>query len=1220
SKDLTSGIRAIWSNLLKKTTFLHTRLTFSVSMDSLSPQVIFVAKLPILNPNEFDLWKIRIKQYFLMTGYSLWEVILNGDSPVPTRVVEGVIQPVAPTTAEQRLAQKNELKARGTTSQNLAFVSSSHTDSTTDYVSAAASVSAICAKLPTSLPNVESLSKVVIHTFFANQSTSPQLDNEARRFLQKTGKNLGANGPTLICLKWSAITAIKRDILLGSVGLPRIQEELVLLSHKEGLSQLRPLLLMLWSLRLMVQEVMTRVIKKRRSLQTMLLWIFHPSLLLIMRFQPSGGYHAVPPSITGTFMPPKPDLVFNTAPTAVETEHHAFNVQLSPTKPEQDLSHTTRPITPIIEDRVSDSEDESETKAPHFKPQKHMVPTAVLTQSKPVLNTAVRPVSVAVPQIMGNPQYALKDKGVSDSGCSRHMTGNMSYLFDFEELNGGYVAFRGNPKGGKIFGKGKIKTGKFEGKVDEGFLVGYYVNSKAFRVFNNRSRIIQETLHVNFLENRPKIAGSGPTWLFDIVILTRTMNYKPVNAGNQTNLSVGFQDKFDAEKAREEVDQQYVLFPVTNTFSAVGPSNAAVSPTYGKFSFIDASQLSDDPDMLELEDITYSDDENVVGAEDEFNNLETSITANLKGRLMKDFWLDTMLIAKPFRVFNSRSRIVQETLHVNFLENMPNIAGSGPTWLFDIVSLTRTMNYKPVNAGNQTNLSADAAFDEKEHDFDVKKPESEVILSLSSNAQSRKQDDKTKKEAKGKSPVESVIGYRDLNAEFEDFSDNSSNEVNVAGSIVLTVSPTYGKSSFIDASQLSDDPDMLELEDITYSDDENVIGAEAEFNNLETSVTVSPIPTTRIHKDHPVSQIIFDLSLTTQTKSMTRVVKDQDVKSAFLYGTIKEEVYVCQPLGFEDPYHHDKVYKVVKALYSLHQAPRAWYETLATYLLENGFQRGTIDQTLFIKKKKRDILLCMKQTVIATSSTEAEYVAATRFEDPDHPDKVYKLVKALYGLHQAPRARRKGVVIRDPEEELTTSSIIPANTKSKDKGKGIMVEEPKTLKKKQQVEMDEEYARKLHAELNKDSDWDTAIEHNVAGFRLDYFKGMSYDDIRPIFEAKFNSNIEFLLKIKEQMEEEESRALQSINETLAQKEAKRRKLNKEVEDLKRHLEIVHDEDDDVYTEATPLARKFHVVDYEIINLNNKPYYKIIRADGTNQLYISFLTLLKNLEREDLEAL
>nr|GFD05557.1 hypothetical protein [Tanacetum cinerariifolium] len=164
--------------------------------------------------------------------------------------------------------------------------------------------------------------------------------------------------------------------------------------------------------------------------------------------------------------------------------------------------------------------------------------------------------------------------------------------------------------------------------------------------------------------------------------------------------------------------------------------------------------------------------------------------------------------------------------------------------------------------------------DGKEHDFDATKPEFVVILSSRSSAQSRKQDDKTKKEDKRKSHVESFTGYRDLNAEFEDCSDNNSNEVNVNGSIVLIVrqntlnntntfsaagplntivSPTYGKSLFIDASQLPDDPDMPELEDITYSDDEDVVGAEVDFNNLESSIPVSPIPTARIHKDHSVS-------------------------------------------------------------------------------------------------------------------------------------------------------------------------------------------------------------------------------------------------------------------------------------------------------------------------------------------------------------------------------
>nr|GEW98623.1 putative ribonuclease H-like domain-containing protein [Tanacetum cinerariifolium] len=103
------------------------------------------------------------------------------------------------------------------------------------------------------------------------------------------------------------------------------------------------------------------------------------------------------------------------------------------------------------------------------------------------------------------------------------------------------------------------------------------------------------------------------------------------------------------------------------------------------------------------------------------------------------------------------------------------------------------------------------------------------------------------------------------------------------------------------------------------------------------------------------------------------MVYQMDVKSAFLYGNIKEEVYVCQPLGFEDHNHPDKVYKVVKALYGLHQAPRAWYETLTNYLLENGFQRDKIDQTLFIKKQKGDILL-VKQKKDGIFISQDKYV------------------------------------------------------------------------------------------------------------------------------------------------------------------------------------------------------------------------------------------------------
>nr|GEU30442.1 hypothetical protein [Tanacetum cinerariifolium] len=159
--------------------------------------------------------------------------------------------------------------------------------------------------------------------------------------------------------------------------------------------------------------------------------------------------------------------------------------------------------------------------------------------------------------------------------------------------------------------------------------------------------------------------------------------------------------------------------------------------------------------------------------------------------------------------------------------------------------------------------------------------------------------------------------------------------------------------------------------------------------------------------------------------------------------------------------------------------------------------------------------------------------------------------------------RRNGVVIRDPKETATPSTIVHSEPKSKDKGKSILVEEPKPLKKQAHIEQDEAYARELEAELNKNINWDDVIEKQAA---------------------------------------------------------KKQKLDEEVEELKTHLQIVPNDEDDVYTEATPLALKVPVVDYQIHTENNKPYYKIIRADGIHQLFLSFISLLRNFNREDLEML
>ncbi|GJU88495.1 putative ribonuclease H-like domain-containing protein [Tanacetum coccineum] len=214
-------------------------------------------------------------------------------------------------------------------------------------------------------------------------------------------------------------------------------------------------------------------------------------------------------------------------------------------------------------------------------------------------------------------------------------------------------------------------------------------------------------------------------------------------------------------------------------------------------------------------------------------------------------------------------------------------------------------------------------------------------------------------------------------------------------------------------------------------DDED-IGAEAGFNNMDNTIDVSPIPTLRVHKDYPKGQILGDPKSAVQTKgkiqkasSVQQVLKvwilvdlpfgkkaigtkwvfrnKRDERSIVVKNKARlvaqgfrqeegidydevfapvlrmrqsEEVYVHQPPGFVDPAHPNKVYKVIKALYGLHQAPRAWYETLSSFLLENGFRRGTIDKTLFIKKNKSDIMLVqVKQQPDGIFISQDKYVA-----------------------------------------------------------------------------------------------------------------------------------------------------------------------------------------------------------------------------------------------------
>nr|GEX58804.1 hypothetical protein [Tanacetum cinerariifolium] len=176
-----------------------------------------------------------------------------------------------------------------------------------------------------------------------------------------------------------------------------------------------------------------------------------------------------------------------------------------------------------------------------------------------------------------------------------------------------------------------------------------------------------------------------------------------------------------------------------------------------------------------------------------------------------------------------------------------------------------------------------------------------------------------------------------------------------------------------------------------------------------------------------------------------------------------------------------------------------------------------------------DVVTTAKLTIeVVTAASEAITTASTIISAAETQVPAATITIALVRVVAASTRRRKGVVIRDPEEELTPSSIIPADTKSKDKGKGIMDAAIDHVKQKGKedpaVQRYQVIKRKLQTEAQAQKNMIMYLK-NVVDFRLDYFKGMSYDNICPIFEVKFNLDVDFLLKNKEQMEVEESRAL-----------------------------------------------------------------------------------------------
>ncbi|GKB92240.1 hypothetical protein Tco_0964512 [Tanacetum coccineum] len=243
----------------------------------------------------------------------------------------------------------------------------------------------------------------------------------------------------------------------------------------------------------------------------------------------------------------------------------------------------------------------------------------------------VNNVTTTGPKAVVSATVGNRENVVKSSACW-HMTGNKFFLTNYQEIDGGFVAFGGSPKGDPL--------GKFDEKADEGFFVGYSINSKAFMVFNTRTRKVEENLHITFLENKPNVAGSGPDWLFDIDLLTNSMNYEPVTVGNQTNKNAGIKDN----------TQQYILLPLP--FDSPKSSEDAVTDDAGGASNKEDDQneqdfraaldnllvhkkegyanstnrdSTDTANLLNTGIFSGAYDDEDVGAEANLNNLETTM-------------------------------------------------------------------------------------------------------------------------------------------------------------------------------------------------------------------------------------------------------------------------------------------------------------------------------------------------------------------------------------------------------------------------------------------------------------------------------------------------------------------------------------------------------------------------------------------------------------------
>ncbi|GJR56293.1 putative ribonuclease H-like domain-containing protein [Tanacetum coccineum] len=536
-------------------------------------------------------------------------------------------------------------------------------------------------------------------------------------------------------------------------------------------------------------------------------------------------------------------------------------------------------------------------KKAHPSAHRNMVPRAVLMKTG------------------GHPQK--EDQGYVDSGCSRHMTGNMSYLSDFKEFDGGYVTFGGGAKGGKITGKGTLKTGKLD------FEDVYFVKELQFNLFSvsqmcdkKNSVLFTDTgcfvLSPDFkLADESQVLLKVPrknnmysvdmknivpkeclTCLVAKATLDESMlwhrrlghvKFKTINKLVKENLVRGLPIK------RFENDQTCVACLKGKQHKA-----SFVTDDYSRFTWVFFLATKDETSGILKSFITEI--ENLVDKKvkiircDNGTKFKNRVMSKFNGKSDEGFFVGYSMNSKAFRVYNIRTRKVEENLHIRFLEDKPFIASDGPKWLFDIDVLTKSMNYVPIVASTNSNDFVGVV---KKAELMIKRGLKIVLKMLillgHSGVQIRRMT-KTTNEQGFISAVYKGKTHKDLHT-------------CLFACFLSQEEPKRIAKAISDFAWEQEDERGIVIR--------NKARLVAQGHTQEEGIDYDEVFAS-------IARIAAIRLFLAYASFMGFMVYQMDMKSAFLYDRIEEEVYVCQP---------------------------------------PGFHRGKIDQTLFIKKQKGDILL-----------------------------------------------------------------------------------------------------------------------------------------------------------------------------------------------------------------------------------------------------------------------